>query len=811
MLTSELHPPLTRGDPAAHLLAALAPIAAARPERERLAAAVAACERWERREVALAADEFASVLTDVAALAPPAPGVPPVRVDMCRRLEGALITREVATESARAVELLLRLSSLPAGQTSLNIYRDRFLERYAPQTEVPLLELLDPDLGLGPLDLRADTAPGGLLDDDARRRDRARLRLAAAALRDGSLVVELDERTLAQIALDPGAVRDRMPMSAELSAFVDAESRDALDAGEFTIVISPMLGSHSAGRILGRFAYLFGDSGQRALRDAARGEQLADERRVRAELVYAPERPWLTNVMLRPGSRGYELVVGAAPGVDPDHVIALDELVVGVINDTFYLRWPLRGAYVEVCESHMLNPKTAPAVGAFLALMRHAGRPIMTGFPWGSARELPRLPRVQSGRIVLSPATWRPSFSEPELAAREPFAAALRRWRQDWSMPRRVFAAQGDHRLLVDLDDPDHADLIRGLINSPTDETHVVLQEALPGVDSGWLSGPGGRYLVELAVPVVLRSRHGATERELERPQRPPAELAAPAARSKRVRGPGSDWLYAKLYTGGVVGERLIGTDLRAFAQDALDVGLAHDWFFVRLRDRRPHLRVRFRGDPETLSRELAPRLYRWVAELTADGACESLVIDTYTRETERYGGVAAIELAEAVFGVDSRLIAELIALDMAGGVAVSRELLSVLSLDRLLCGLGLDLDERRRWCAARTGLRHEVAIEWREHKQLLRAMLGGPGALAHGEPLVGPFDTFVAALRPVGAELAARRRAGLIRWPDADYVIASFAHMHCNRLLGLDRGAERRALGLLDRTLDSLARAPIG
>jgi hypothetical protein len=33
---------------------------------------------------------------------------------------------------------------------------------------------------------------------------------------------------------------------------------------------------------------------------------------------------------------------------------------------------------------------------------------------------------------------------------------------------------------------------------------------------------------------------------------------------------------------------------------------------------------------------------------------------------------------------------------------------------------------------------------------------------------------------------------------------------MHCNRLLGLDRPAERRTIGLLHRALDSLARAPL-
>jgi hypothetical protein len=34
---------------------------------------------------------------------------------------------------------------------------------------------------------------------------------------------------------------------------------------------------------------------------------------------------------------------------------------------------------------------------------------------------------------------------------------------------------------------------------------------------------------------------------------------------------------------------------------------------------------------------------------------------------------------------------------------------------------------------------------------------------------------------------------------------------MHRNRLLGLDRNAERVALGLLERARESLARAPVG
>ena len=139
----------------------------------------------------------------------------------------------------------------------------------------------------------------------------------------------------------------------------------------------------------------------------------------------------------------------------------------------------------------------------------------------------------------------------------------------------------------------------------------------------------------------------------------PPA-AAAPPQRAARVRAPGSDWLYAKLYYGGIDVEALVGHGLRQFAAGALADGLAEDWFFVRYRDPQPHLRVRFRGEPDVLDRQLAPRLYALAAELIEQGACQSLALDTYERELERYGGEAAMEVAEAIFGVDSRTVAEL-------------------------------------------------------------------------------------------------------------------------------------------------------
>ena len=69
LLVSELRPPLTRGDPARYLLARLDGLSAAGAERERLATAIAACERWELLDAADGAEQFPAVLAAARAVA----------------------------------------------------------------------------------------------------------------------------------------------------------------------------------------------------------------------------------------------------------------------------------------------------------------------------------------------------------------------------------------------------------------------------------------------------------------------------------------------------------------------------------------------------------------------------------------------------------------------------------------------------------------------------------------------------------------------------------------------------------------------
>jgi hypothetical protein len=100
----------------------------------------------------------------------------------------------------------------------------------------------------------------------------------------------------------------------------------------------------------------------------------------------------------------------------------------------------------------------------------------------GPAAAFPFLPRVQRGRVVLAFAQWRIDPAAGELAG-EPAggcAGALAAWRARWSVPRQVYLAFADNRLLLDLEDLEHVELLAEELRRLPEGHSALLREALP-------------------------------------------------------------------------------------------------------------------------------------------------------------------------------------------------------------------------------------------------------------------------------------------------------------------------------------------
>jgi thiopeptide-type bacteriocin biosynthesis protein len=817
LLLTDLRPPLTSADPAVYVAERLSGLEAAREPLALLRALLDGAAKCDSLSPDEALVSYRNLREQALAINPSASDTP-LRVDMAIGLRGNQLKDTVGVEAARAAELLLRMTPYPNGLPWLNAYRRDFAARYGANREVPLVEVLNSHFGLGPPsayvrpDMNADRE-----SQPASRHGRRNLllQLACDALRHRRIAIELDDRSLAILETCVPSP-SKTPLSLEMYVHVIANSVAALDGGDFRVVVGANVGAREAGRSLGRFAELLGSSAHTALRRSARAVEARAPDVIWAELAYLPRRVRSANVSIRPAIRDYEVVLGVSPGVPQPRVINLDELVIGIRNEQFYLRWSRAEANVVITAGHMLNPRFATDIPRFLSEISEDGRPQLSGFDWGPASGFPFLPRVQVGRIVLHLARWQidDEVRRRWLDGQDPqrFEQSFHEWRALWQVPKYVYLAQSDNRLLLDLENNDHIAMLHGEILRLRVDRTIVIQEALPALDGAWIEGPAGHYIGEFVVPMIIRGKVTPHERRnesryLASASAVSAAATAPLPPKSRLHIPGGEWLFAKIYCPGVLEEDLLLDGLSELAQEVVRTGMARDWFFVRYADPDPHLRVRFRGNPADLSGGVLPALSGLVMRLIADGFSSRLVLDTYEREVERYGGEASLSRIEDLFVADSQAVIGLLEVVRGPNPPLDRTALAMLSVDNLLGSLGLSTLEREQWYRDRVATRQETSAVYRQRKAEMLAMLRDPyNAIGEGigSLVLELLNDRRKAIIPIGIALRELANRGDLS-QSLDRVYDSLVHMHCNRLLGIDSMAERYVIGLLSRTSEGL------
>jgi len=813
ILVTDLRPPLTVESPAHYVLNRLRDIPTASKPTEMLETFLAATSRWDRAPHTETIREFRALLKTVDC---PEDGSKelPCQIDMAIETDGAMGSI-IAMEAARAAELLLRLSPSPRGLSSLAAYRNAFLSRYGYEREVPLTELLDPARGLGPASMhgQAFTGPD---QATAAKRNRTLIALACSALHNRQTSLLLDETTISKLETCKPTM-ENVPSSVDINLLIAAKSAAAIDKGEFTAVIGPNLGAWAACRNFGRFAHLLPDNaGAALLRRSARIEETSHfQDHLWAEIVYLPASVRSANVAVRPAARCHEVFLGVTPSVPEECVIALEDLVVGVADDRFYIRSQKNRKRVRFVSGHMLNYHGAPAVAQFLAEAAFDGLVTFNSFDWGPAEAFPFLPRVQRGRIVLRPAEWK--LAENDLVSRSP--EAFQQWRESWNLPRHVCLAAGDNRLILDLECPAHVQQILAELTKRTEGQFVLLQEVIPSLEDAWLQGPEGHYYGEFIVPLVLKpvNQDKRDRKYTDNGQfvsTTVSESVAPATSSARVRPPGSDWLFAKLYCSAGNEDELIAERLLPMAENAVAAGLADSWFFIRYADPERHIRLRFHGEEERLTAQLFGQISQWANAMMADGICARVAIDTYDRELERFGGPEGMLVAESIFHADSRFAAAVVGVlrSKKWEDADRRLALFALSLDDLFRITGFSEAERLDWYKRETNERaYDAGTEYRRLKALLRGAIGNQTSwlseMPFGDLIQAAFVRRAKDLSDTSSRLLQLAREHRITVPVAK-LFASYAHLHLNRIGAAN--TERMLFNLLFRTRTSLRNAPL-
>ncbi|HYO58451.1 lantibiotic dehydratase [Archangium sp.] len=820
LLVSEFSPPVTGPEALPELLSQLQRLTGGAPFVDALLPVQSALEQLDRGGLGTRSERYLEVARMLSGL--PAPVELPrlFQVDMVKPAPEAVLGREVVRELERGVRLLHRLAPKPP-QDALERFREAFLQRYEGR-EVPLLEALDQEAGIGfgssnaasaeAAPLLAGMALGGAADGHAGasfgEREALLLRKLEETLRTGSQVLELDEEAL---ELLESKERQPLPDSFAVMATLAAESEAEIARGRFQLRLHAA--AASGANLLGRFCH--GDSLlHREVEALLRAEEALRPDAVFAEIVHLPQGR-VGNILARPVLREYEITYLGRSGAPPERQLEASDLRVSIQGARIVLRSARLGREVipRMTNAHNFEFQNL-GLYRFLCALQYQQRCRGLLWSWGPLAHASFLPRVTHGRLVLSPATWnlgRDTLERLGKAGGAQRFAVVQALRAERRMPRFVALEDGDNLLPIDLD---NVLGVETLVQQLKDRPGAALVEMFPGPDGLCVEGPEGRFVHELVVPFV-RSH----PEERERLPVGPGRSAVTSRPSSPTRSflPGSEWLYAKLYTGSATADRLLVSTVAPLVRAALGSGAADRWFFIRYGDPDWHLRLRFHGLPERM-RELAGELSGVLAPLHREQLLWKVQLDTYEREEERYGGPEAILQAERLFQADSEAVLELLELFPGDEGADARWRLMLCGMDLLLSDLGLGLEDRLQVVTAlRESFGREFHVDraterqmnerFRKERRSTEELLGrgraDTPALAKGlEVLQRRSDK----LAPVAAGLKALAETGKLGVSIAE-LAGSFLHMHANRMARSAARAQELVLyDLLSRHYSSQA-----
>ncbi len=715
------------------------------------------------------------------------------QVDMIPKVSCATLGAKVATEILRAVHLLHGIAK-PRNEELIS-FRKAFLQRFEGR-EVMLLDALDEESGVPfgaaneatarfagfPVSPVDETVPWGI-------RDTLLLRKLSDALESGSHEIELTTADFEKMATSPPPLPDAFSVTATIAASSEA----AISAGDYRLLIDGVMGPSGA-RLLGRFCYADAELRQHVERHLRAEEELQPDA-IFAEIVYLPEGHF-GNVVCRPSLRAYEIPYLGSAGVPLPAQIAPADLMLSVVDGRFLLRSARLGREIIPRITAAYNPRIS-SLGVYQFLCALQGQRVASylSWNWGALRDAPFLPRVTAGRLVLCRAQWH--LTKPEIKRlTEKRDASLYReiqsWRAGKRLPRWIALFEEDNLLPIDLDNILIVETFVHLIRN-REEARVI--EMFPTPTELCVRGPGGRFCHELVIPFIRTSParkaaspwgHAETVAPLH-----PAQLSS-SKDVTRFFPPGSEWLYAKVYTGTSTADHVLCEIVAPLVREIIGAKAADRWFFIRYADPETHLRLRFHGDPKKLHSDVLPLLQDAFAKSLQAGTIWRVQFDTYEREMERYGGSQGVVLGERIWHADSDAVMSIVSLLEPGDAGLDeRWLLAFAGIDTLLTGFGFDahakstlsrqvpeiLQVKKKW-------REELSEKFRKERVTLESLLRLPIAAEHelvpGLEILRERDQ---RLAPVLTELKALASGGQLAVPLSAFAMIC-AHMFANRLL---------------------------
>lgn len=728
----------------------------------------------------------------------------PLQVDVKLNFKNELnISNHVKQEVAVASDWLWRLSRADIGLTHLRDYHIDFLEKYGTNREVNILELLSDEKGLGaPATYKYPKSMRSFSKDKVvdPYMDRLLFEKYYECIANKSLEIELTNVDLKSL-FDNETDEIFAPDSGELFTELLAPSSEDIDKGNFLLSIGNNISSMEIGQTFGRFSDMLEDELKRRIEfdQCDIQKKFSDDSVEFVEASFLPSSGRSGNVSINESTRNLEFTLGTNIS-QGGCSISPDDIMVGATLGRLYLKSKSLNKRLVFKANNMFNFENAPNIYRFLREVSLEDTKSIQSFNWGTLEHSPFLPRVRSGKVILSPAVWKINNTVRDLTNTSLSFIEWRKlfsvWREKWKVPGIVHLTYGDNRLLVNLDNELHLKEVRSELQK---KGRVQLREVISDYyKNHWIKKDSQIYNCELIVPFKKKDT---------KPPKPKVKLLNSSEVNKKeiYKELGTEWLYFKIYIPYRRQEEFISRELHHFIQNIKDQNLIDKWFYIRYQDPQPHIRLRFKGKPEELIQSVLPKFREWFNESKSNGYVKDFTVNTFEREIERYGGVNLIDTMEKYFEIDSLLAMKLLSLYKVNNLNYDLSLIVSINIIHFLEAIGWDFKKQLNWIKSGTGKFDYIEEIRPVRKELVKltAPYNNWENLKREMPdlhdLLGSKDNIAKRL---SNEISNNIKTNtLTNTPER--IIGSLIHMHCNRVLGTSRELEKKSMAHVRHILE--------
>lgn len=563
--------------------------------------------------------------------------------------------------------------------------------------------------------------------------------------------------------------------------------------GDYEYITTPLVGSDFAGKIMGRFNYLFNIKNQYP-------ENIID-------FSFVPENSRHYNVMSSIiNSNAHLLNYGAFVEQGKKH-IELSDIYIGIRNQRIHFFLRKENKEINFISSNMFVEDGYPLPLRTLIKITNNQKASLFQFYrtlLHIANSIPSLviPEIRYKNFIIFPKIWKIDkklfFRNNKMVSKSQFIESFKEYREKLKMPNRITVGPNDNKLILNLDNVCHLDILWSMLSKDMD---LLLYDVKINLDNLLINnGTENKYIGEFIFKVD-KDKNSLTEK-IETINTHYTDLSEYYRLSKKFF---SNWLYLKIYLKETLEEKVLISYVQDIYNSLVSKGYISNFFFIRYKDPDDHIRLRFNITEQNLYNVLE-KIKKCLNDLIKSEIIYDYSFETYYPETNRYGGEECLPKAEVLFGADSISVLNLLSIHTNKLCSYTLEEIFIISAAQILNDFSIDRMGQIKLLENFTFGKKKSD----EYNKIFRTI----GSIIDDNSLLRNESQNIRIL----INFDERRIAYIKYWnkvvslnsDNYEYqrdIILSIIHMHFNRIFGVNRGLEIRLMGYLRKIIYSVTK----